>query len=175
MRSRSRTIPFHLLPLSLRIVPSFLLAVSSVLSMVRIPVPILDVATPFFPVMILYFFTLWQPRSLPYGSVFVAAIIYDAFQMSLFGSYALILMIMRALLGTVRARLGYRDSTLYHSLIFIGVGCTFFILEWLWLALQPSTNVIVSTLLVRNLISIALYPLLHMILSSIVIALQTRS
>jgi cell shape-determining protein MreD len=160
---------------ALNTVPSFVLLMLTLLAMTDLPIPLIEAIPPFFPVIAIYFFASWQPRYLPYWAVFGCGLLYDAFQITMLATYALLFMVFRFVVVRVRDKTGFADKTWYHSFVFAGLIFAFFVVEWMVLSLQLGFDALTITLIKRDVLTILLYPLLHLVLSSMIASLQSRS
>ncbi len=124
-------------------------------------------------VMAIFYLTQWQPNFLPFWAVFLCGLCYDILQSSLFGSHALMLLTFRLALGHLRQKTGFIPSATKSWMLFIPVAIGYFVFEWLFISFQANDYRIPAHLLQRDLISLLLYPLVHIGLSSIIIRIQS--
>ncbi len=161
--------------LTLRLLPGVSLLLLTLLTMTDLPIPLVDMTNPAFPIMAIFYFTLWQPRFLPHYVVFLCGLFYDAFQTSLLGTYALLFLAFRLGVGRLRQRTGFVERMLPNWGVFASFACLFFVVEWVVISIQVGGDILSGTVIERNLLTILLYPLLHYLFSFIIASLQSRS
>lgn len=155
--------------------PSLITITLTLFSMTELPLPWLNVPTPCLGMMAMFYVSLWQPRYMPPVVAFSCGLIYDTFQSSLFGTYALMFLALRLAVTAIRRRKGYVEKCLPQWGLFTVCAMIWLVIEWGVLSLQLGHNVLSTALLQRNVLTLLLYPLLYLLLSSIIATLQSRA
>ncbi len=160
-------------PLPLRIFPSLSLFLLVILSLIHLPVPFLTVVNPAFAVMGIFYFTLWQPRHLPVLSVFACGLVYDAFQSTLFGTHALLFLLFRLCIARVRQQVGFIEPAFLNWGYFLLCGSLYLTAEWLAAAWQLGSFIPNDFLMERDVLTLACYPLVALVLASLITRIQS--
>lgn len=158
----------------LAILPSVSLVVLTLMSLSEWPVPSVTISQPCLTLMAIFFFTLWQPYYVPFSVVFGCGLLYDAFQLSLFGTYGLLFLFFRLGVAWWRRYTGFIEQPIKHWLAFVLAAVAYWTLEWLFLITQLETAFLWPVFMERNALALALYPLLYYGLSSMIMALQSQ-
>lgn len=161
-------------PAVLKYIPSCTLAVLTLLSLISLPIPFMTHILPAFLVIGIVYFTLWQPRFVPFIVVFCCGLFYDAFQSSLLGTHAMLLVILRLAVSNIREHTGFLQNIVPSWGLFVMIALGYFLVEWLFISSQIRDYTMPSKLLHRDALTIALYPLLHIGFSSIISRIQSR-
>ncbi|NET71215.1 MAG: hypothetical protein F6K62_09900 [Sphaerospermopsis sp. SIO1G2] len=160
----------------LRLLPNAVIFVMTILVKTDLPIPFIDIVNPLLPIMAIFFFTLWQPQFVSVYMVFACGVMYDGLQSStLMGTYALLFLLFRLSVGRLWWRTGFIERLLPNWGLFILLALGFFAVEAAILMLQDEGNIIMSALILRNLLTLALYPLMHYALSFMIVAIQSRA
>ena len=159
-------------PSALRLLPSYMLFLTTLLSLIPLPIPFFSHVSPAFSVMAIIYFTLWQPRYTPFLVIFGCGLFFDAFQSSLFGTHALLFILLRLAVAYVRNTIGFTQhigrAWCFAALIL----SAYFIIEWLMLSAQFVSFGFPAALLQRDMLSITLYPLIHISFSALIAKMQ---
>jgi rod shape-determining protein MreD len=160
-------------PLPLRLFPSSALLLLVILSLMHLPIPFVNVTNPAFMVMGVFYFTLWQPRYLPHAVVFCCGLLYDAFQSTLFGTHALLLLSLRIAVARVRQKTGFVESIPQNWGYFVLMAIPYLLVEWTVASMQLGDFMPNRALIERDVLTLALYPILYLLLSTIIGKLQS--
>lgn len=159
-------------PFILRIFPSVSLFLLVILSLIHLPIPFITIVNPAFAVMGIFYFTLWQPRNLPLFATFICGLIYDAFQSTLFGTHALLFLLFRLNVAVLRQRVGFVEPLLLNWGYFVLCAVLYFLVEWILSSLQLGSFVPNPFLLERDILTLACYPLIALLLASLIARIQ---
>ncbi len=158
----------------LKSLPSVLLLLATMLTMVELPLPFVGRTNPLFAIIAIFYLSLWQPRFLSVWIVFAAGLIYDSFQPTPLGTYALLFLLMRHLTCKMRNRTAFIAKPLPAWWRFALLALMFFVAEWGLASMLMGRNIISTTFIWRACVTIMIYPIIHSAFSSIIASAQNK-
>lgn len=175
MPKKIQTPGYYQSSLLLRAVPSVILLIMTLLTMVKLPIPFAENANPFFAIIAIFYLTIWQPQFLSIWIAFFAGFIFDIYQSILpLGSYCLLFLIFRQLISILYKQNIFTTNILIMWWRFIQFSIMFFICEWLLALSFSGYNIYSSEYLWRCFTTIIIYPLIHKMLFSIITFVQKK-
>ncbi len=160
--------------LILKSLPSVLLMLATLLTMIELPLPFSGRTNPLFSIIAIFYLSLWQPRFLSIWVVFVAGLIYDSLQPTPLGTYALLFLLMRYFTCKMRNRTAFIAKPINAWWRFALLALLFFVAEWGFVSIMLEQNILSSTFLWRSCLTIMIYPVVHSVFSSIIAAAQSK-
>jgi rod shape-determining protein MreD len=160
-------------PLLLRMFPSISMLILVLLSLIHLPIPLMTLTNPAFAVMGIFYLTLWQPRHVPLLAVFFCGLVYDAFQSTLFGTHALLFLLLRLSVARLRQNVGFIEPFFLNWCYFILCALTYLLIEWAVASVQLGSFMPDSSLIERDVLTLASYPLISLALSSLIARIQS--
>ena len=134
-----------------------------IISVVPLPIPHYSVIAPSFSVMAVFCWTLWRPDLFPYAAVFAIGLFEDFLRGTPFGVCALTLLVVQ---GVVRSQSrllhGKSFEVLWLGFAMVAAGAAIF--RWMVMSVMNDTVISLSPVLFHYLATVALFPLLAMLL-----------
>ena len=141
-----------------RITPFGLTMALTLLTVLPLQVPYLNVAGPVWTMMSVYYWALYRPDLMPTVAVFLAGLMLDALSGAPLGVNALVFLIVHRLVVTQR-RFFYGKPFVIVWLGFGLVAAGAFAAAWLLASLWHASVLDVGVLMVRAILTLCLFPL----------------
>ncbi len=139
-------------------VPTGTLFLAVALSQLPWGVPYLSAVTPFFALIVVYYWSIHRAEQLPAAAIFAAGVLQDLITGGPPGSVALILLLVHALtVSQRRILLGQLYIVEWAGLLLVAVGAG--VIGWLLTCIYNTMFIVPWHFLVQALLSVALYPI----------------
>jgi rod shape-determining protein MreD len=165
--------PSQRTPEVLKCSAGIILPLLTLLSMALLPIPGLTPYSCMFVLCGIIYFSWWSPKYAPSSLLFLCGICLDSFYTGIFGTYALLFILLRLAIIKLREHQKFQPKTIKASLIAMPIIMGFFIIEWCITSLQLGVISTNSAYFVRCLLTLLCYPILHKLLSMMIIRLQS--
>ncbi|MSP20440.1 MAG: rod shape-determining protein MreD [Alphaproteobacteria bacterium] len=121
-------------------------------------IPYLSTVTPFFALIVVYYWSIHRPEQLPAAAIFAAGVLQDLITGGPPGSVALLLLLAHALVVSQRRiLLGQSYLVEWAGLLLVAVGAG--VVGWLVACVYNTALFVPWHFLVQALLSVALYPI----------------
>jgi rod shape-determining protein MreD len=158
----------------LKSLPSVLLLLATLLTMVVLPLPFAGRTNPLFSIIAIFYLSLWQPRFLSIWVTFAVGLLFDAFQPTPLGTYALLFLLMRQMTCKIRNRTAFIAKPFAAWWRFSLLAIIFFGCEWGLASALLGYNIYSHNFLWRCCFTVLIYPVIHSIFSSIIASVQSK-
>ena len=149
-----------------RLVPTLATALCVIASVVPTHLPAFIATAPFFPLMAVYFWTLYRADLLPFPVVFAAGLLLDILEGAPLGISSLILLLAQAVVLSQREQLAMRRFTVVW-LGFLAVAAAAAVLQWGVVSLLYGMLLDVRAFLFQGVLTVAVYPVVSYLLAGV--------
>ena len=166
-------VPTPRTPQTVKCMAGVMLPIFTLLSMAFLPIPALTQYSCMFVLCGIIYFSWWSPKYVPSSLLFLCGICIDSFYTGIFGTYALLFILLRLSMIKLREHQKFQHKTIKATLIAMPIIMAFFIIEWCITSLQLGVISTNSAYFVRCLLTLLCYPIIHHLLSGLLIRLQS--
>lgn len=149
-------------PVARRIVPPLCITIAALLHLSRLPVVEWLLATPAIDLIAIYYWTLARPNRIPLWVLFLLGLIVDSFSTVMLGSHAILYLVGYVLARLIRQRMELPSILPMWGLFAAWLGIML-LAEWTLAGWQNEAMPPISSLPLQWMISLFLYPLMHLL------------
>ncbi len=160
-------------PELVKCIPVMMLPILTLLSMALLPVPTLTNYSCMFVLCGIVYCSWWAPQYVPSTLLLLCGLVFDSFYTGIFGTYALLFLLLRISMIRLRKYQKFQHKTLPAMGIALPIMLLFFIVEWCVNTIQLGSAATNIDYLVRCGLTMISYPMIHKLLSGLIIQLQS--
>jgi rod shape-determining protein MreD len=158
----------------LKSLPSVMLLLVTLFTMAELPLPFAGRTNPLFTIIAIFYLSLWQPLFISIWVTFAAGLLFDVYQPTPLGTYALLFLLMRQMTCKIRNHTAFIAKPFAAWWRFSLLAIIFFACEWGFASALLGYNIFSSNFLWRCCITMLIYPVIHSIFSSIIASVQAK-